>query len=164
MGPAACSALRPLSRRTHPRPVPLHNSGPSGPEVPGIRTPWRRPDRPWQVPPAFGFFFIRSDQRRQFGGERDQALYPFANAAELFVELHIRQLRQIVGELGLQIALPEELRIRKARADHLLVARDDQLAIVRRATMLETSTNLLASLPVIGSFSTKHFWLTLMVS
>ena len=79
---------------------------------------------------AFRFLNIRADQRRDLGGEPLDTCNTLRLRAELFVKHDLREFRQPVFEFGLQVRLVEELRIRQARADDALVARDDGLAAV----------------------------------
>ncbi len=109
------------------------------------------------------FSGIGADQRRDLGRQPFDPLDALALRAELLVEHDLLEFRQPVFQLRLQVGLIEELRIAQPRADHALVAGDDGLAAVGRFEV-RRQDEALASLPVFGSRTTKHFWLLRMVA
>ena len=80
-----------------------------------------------RAPRILGFGIHRAgDLERQLG----DPLHPLLLAAQLLVEGDAAQRHRHLVERLLQVLLPEELGVRQARADHLLVAGDDLLAAV----------------------------------
>ena len=154
-----------VRRRLRPRPAPRRSSWPIRPCSSG-NSPTTSVSRSALHSRAarFAILEIGADHRRELGRQSLDALNALVLRAELLVKHDAA--RTSAADLPAASSGRSRRRTSRPRAARGSRARCRRRSPCRRrcASMLETRMNLLTSLAVCGSRSTKHFWLLRMVA